>query len=150
MRTFCLMLAATAALLATLLPAPRILAGEMLEGLPLGYAGGCSLDLDRDGERDMAMLLTAGQGREAVTSLVVLLARGDGYEARVPARDAGAVLLTCHYGDTVTESGVAAEEGREPDIHEINGPYLRLTLPESFSAVYYWREEAFVEVVTAD
>lgn len=119
---------------------------EELEGLPLAYSGGCFLDLDGDGTRDLAMLLETNRGRD----LLVLMARGDGYEAYVVRSDVGNLLLTCHWGESVTESPVVAEEGREPQTYEINGTYLRLTLPESSSAVYFWRDGGFIEAVTSD
>ena len=135
-----LLVAALTAVLSGTAPA------EELEGLPLAYSGGCYLDLDGDGARDMAMMLETNQSRE----LVVLMARGDGYEAHLLRHQSGNLLLTCNWGEVVTETPIVAEDVNNPESYEINGPFLLLTLPESASTVYFWRDGGFVEVQTSD
>ncbi len=118
---------------------------EMLEGKPLAFLGGCRMDFDRNGQEDLAMLLDTGNS----VNLVLLQEEYGGYNAEVLAYDTGQMLLTCHFGESVM--AYPEEEGDSELVElSINGPYLRLTLPESTSMVFFWQDNAFHRAWTAD
>lgn len=126
-------------------PEPR------LEGLPLGYMNGCQLDMDRDGQQDLVMVLSRGPIGNPTQALLVLLARGDGYEAHVLSQEFGQSLLTCQWGEGITGwSEGMMDEVAEKKVFAVNGGYVRLTLPESSSSVFFWQNGKFVRVWTSD
>ncbi len=112
-------------------------------GNSIKYISSCEIDLNNDGVPDVALLLETATGRQ----LIALLKTAKGYDGYVVATDKPNMYLSCHYGKTVTASKAIGEK----DItYKTPGTYLKLTLPEGSSAVYFWNGNGFTEVWTSD
>ena len=112
-------------------------------GNSLKYISSCEIDLNNDGIPDVALLLETQTGRQ----LIVLLKTPNGYNGYVAATDKPDMYLSCHFGKTVTASKAVGEENIT---YTTPGAYLKLTLPEGSSAVYFWNGSGFTEVWTSD
>lgn len=118
---------------------------EVGSGEPLKYIESCELDLNNDGDPDIAFLVETLKGRE----LIVLLGTKDGYKAFLLSRGKPNMYLSCHFGKYVEET--AAGKGKEKGkIYKTNGTYLKLTQPEGSSVAYFWNKDKFQEVWTSD
>lgn len=112
-------------------------------GMPLKYISSCELDLNNDGNPDIALLIETIRGRE----LIVLLRTTHGYNAYIVSKGRPGMYLTCHFGKYVKETAAGEGKGK---IYETNGTFIKLTLPEGSSVVYFWDGRTFKEVWTSD
>ncbi len=114
-------------------------------GTPLKYISSCEIDLNGDDELDIALLVETVRGHE----LIVLLHSEDGYTSYLLSEDKPGMFLSCHFGDTVTETkaGNGPEAGK---VFDTPGAYLELAQPEGASVAYFWNGADFSEVWTSD
>jgi len=115
-------------------------------GTPLKYISSCEIDLDNNGEADVAMLVETVRGRE----LIVLLKKEKGYDSYLVSSDNPAMYLSCSYGNSVSET--VAGEGHDSvrQVFETPGAYLELYQYECCSVAYFWNGSGFTKVVTSD
>jgi hypothetical protein len=114
-------------------------------GNPLKYISSCELDLNNDGEADIAFLVETLRGRE----IIILLKKDTGYTAyRIPAI-ASSMYLSCHFGKSIKETE-AGKKGGAAKIHTTPGTYIQLQEPEGSSIAYFWNGSGFTEVWTSD
>ena len=113
-------------------------------GAPVKYISSCDIDLNNDGASDIALLIETIRGRE----LIVLIKTSNGYEPFLMS-DIDNMNLSCHFGKTITETkaGIGKRSGK---IHNTQGTYIKLTLPEGSSLVYFWNGVGFEKVWTSD
>lgn len=115
-------------------------------GTSLKYISSCEIDLDRNGEADIALLVETVRGRE----LIVLLKTEKGYNTYLVSTDKPTMYLSCSYGNTVRKT--VAGEGHDSvgQVYETPGAYLELYQPECCSVAYFWNGSGFTEAVTSD
>ena len=116
------------------------------DGNPLKYISSCELDFNNDNNPDIALLVEPLIGGR---QLIVLMKTEKGYNAFLISKNIPNMHLTCHFGKMVkeTDAGPGKRKGR---IFKTPGTYLKLTLPEGSSVVYFWNGSRFKEVWTAD
>ena len=112
---------------------------------PIGFFGGCSIDLNADGSLDSALLISNGKSYE----LIVILRLKEGLKSYLLDRNDTLRYLTCNHGKQLkeTEAGLGKKTGR---IFKINGSYLTLLQPESSEVAYYWSGGKFEKVWLSD
>lgn len=114
-------------------------------GAPLKYISSCEIDLNHDNAPDIAFLVETLRGRE----LIVLMRSAQGYTAFTVSKDKSDMQLTCQFGMTVTETLAGKGKG-SGKVYKTPGAYIKLTLPEGSSVVYFWNDKGFKEVWTSD
>jgi hypothetical protein len=77
--------------------------------LPMKKVSSCELDLNNDGEADLAFLVDTSKGRE----LIVLMKTSSGYNAYVVSRDRPGMNLSCHLGKSVVEDTTGTRKAIE-------------------------------------
>jgi hypothetical protein len=112
-------------------------------GTPVKYISSCEIDLNHDNAPDIALLMETMRGRE----LIVLISRKNGYDAHLVSRGKPDMYLSCHFGKYVKETAASGSKGR---LVQTGGTYIKLTLPESSSVVYFWAENRFQEIWVSD
>lgn len=112
---------------------------------PVQHTSSCELDLNNDHWDDRALLVHTTAGWE----LLVLLKTEEGYDTVVLAQGHSKMLLSCHFGSTLTETS-AGRGKRQGRTYHTNGTYLLLAQPEGARVAYYWNGSSFQEVWTAD
>ena len=110
---------------------------------PIKYLSSCEIDLNGDGESDIAVLADTNRGRE----LIALVNSAGTYKAYVVSRGKPHSILTCRYGRSVTETKAAGGKART---FKTPGTYLVLTQPESSSVAFFWANDKFQEVWISD
>jgi len=118
---------------------------EVGNGAPLKYIASCELDLNNDGDPDIAFLVETLKGRE----LIVLLRTKNGYKAFLLSRGKPNMYLSCHFGKYVEET-LAGKGEKKGKVYKTNGTYLKLTQPEGSSVAFFWNNNTFQEVWTSD
>lgn len=118
---------------------------DQQSGLPIDFVGGCEVDLNADGNLDMALLINTTKGYD----LIVLMRFKTALRTFIVADANSKTFLSCHYGKKVkgTDAGPGKRDGK---IYKINGAYLKLTQPETSSSVYFWSKDMFKEVWLSD
>ena len=116
------------------------------DGQPLKYLSSCEIDLNADGEADIAMLVETVRGRE----LLVLMRTEDSYDTYVVSDDKPMMYLYCHYGFTVTEFPFDDTSSVADRTYKTPGTYLELVYPEASAVAYFWNGSGFTEVWTSD
>jgi len=129
-------------LLFILKPSSAIAQNLAGNGEPLKYISSCEIDLNNDGQPDIALLVETLLGQE----LIVLLRTNSGYNAFLVSKARPGMYLSCHFGRTVQES--KALDGEKT--YKTPGAYLELHQPEGASVAYFWDGYRFKEVWTAD
>jgi len=114
-------------------------------GAPVKYISSCEIDLNNDGASDIALLVETLRGRE----LIVLMRTTQGYSAFEVSTDKPNMQLSCHFGERIIETSAGKGKGTGK-VHNTPGAYIKLTLPESSSVVYFWNAKGFKEVWTSD
>jgi len=114
-------------------------------GSPIGFIGGCAIDLNADGNPDSALLINTGKSYE----LIVIMRLKEGLKSYVLDRSETSRYLTCNYGTQLkeTEVGLGKKPGRT---YTTNGFYLALLQPESSAVAYFWSDGKFKEVWLSD
>lgn len=114
-------------------------------GSPIGYFGGCAIDLNADGNPDSALLISNGKSYE----LIVILRLKEGLKSYLLDRNESLRYLTCNYGTQLkeTDAGPGKKTGRT---YKINGSYLTLLQPESSEIAYFWSDGKFEKVWLRD
>jgi len=115
------------------------------DGQPLKFISSCEIDLNNDGEADIALLVETIRGRE----LIVLMRFTSGYNAYIVSKEISGMYLSCHYGKSVKETS-AGKGKKERKVYKTPGAYLALTRPEASSVAYFWNGKGFTEVWTSD
>lgn len=114
-------------------------------GSPIGFVGGCEIDLNADGNTDYALLVNSGRSYE----LIVILRSREGSKSFIVNRSDSLRHLTCRSGRRITQT--AAYPGKKPGrTYSTNGAYLTLLQPESSEVAYYWSNGDFKEVWISD
>ena len=141
MRTFTFALAAIAFLFCS----PPGTCGDPEAGQPVGFLGGCEIDLNNDGSVDTAFLIDTSRGYE----LVVLMNMGRTAKSYHLKTVKSKMHFSCHYGKQLkeTDAGPGKKKGRT---YQTNGTYLKLTQFEGASSAYFWSGDAFKEIWTSD
>ena len=117
---------------------------ESGSGTPLKYISSCEIDLNNDDEVDITLLVETVRGRE----LIALIKIENGYKAYLLSKGKEDMQLSCHFGREIKETSTGKGK-RKGKVYEINGAYIKLTLPESSSVVYFWTDSGFKEVWTS-
>ncbi|NDY42609.1 hypothetical protein G3N55_07100 [Dissulfurirhabdus thermomarina] len=115
-------------------------------GLPIGFVGGCEIDLNADGNLDLALLLNTAEGYE----LVVMMRMGENIKSYVVTSANSKTFLTCHYGKELKATIAGKGKREHGETYQVNGAYLMLTQPESSAAAYFWSKDKFKEVWISD
>jgi len=118
---------------------------EAGNGEPLKYIGGCQIDINNDGESDIALLVETLKGWE----LIVLLKTTDGYKAFLLSRGKPNMYLSCHFGNYIKATTAGREKG-SGKVYKTNGTYIKLSQPEGASVAYFWEKNKFQEVWLSD
>jgi hypothetical protein len=114
-------------------------------GAPLKYISSCEIDLNNDNTPDIAFLVETLRGQE----LIVLMRFAQGYTAFTISNSKPDMQLSCQFGDSVTET--SAGKGKDSGkVYKTPGAYIKLTLPEGSSVVYFWNGKGLKEVWTSD
>jgi hypothetical protein len=99
----------------------------------------CELDLNADGQIDMAFL--------AESKLFVFIKEGPTYKSQVLSTNAKEMKLFCQKPNSIKETKANKQLGKTI---RINSDYLKLVQPESSGVVFYWKNSKFEEVWIAD
>lgn len=110
---------------------------------PLKYISSCEIDLNNDNKIDIVLLVDTIRGRE----LIVLMKTTDGYNSYLVSTGKSDMFLSCHFGKYIKETSAGNKEGK---IYDTGGTYIKMSLPESSSVVYFWNNNAFKEIWTSD
>jgi hypothetical protein len=123
----------------------RGICADQEAGSPIGFIGGCRIDLNADDNPDSALLLDASKGYE----LIVILSSGLNAKTYHVANPRSKMHLACHHGKQLkeTDAGPGKKKGKS---YQTNGAYLKLSQPEGASAAYFWSEDKFKEVWLSD
>jgi hypothetical protein len=116
------------------------------DGQPLKYISSCEIDLNADGEADIAILVETVRGWE----LIALMKTSDGYNSYVVTDNRKGMYLYCHYGYTVTEFPFDDTKSEAERTYKTPGTFLELVYPESSAVAYFWNGNGFTEVWTSD
>jgi hypothetical protein len=116
------------------------------DGMPLKYLSSCEIDLNVDGEADIAMLVETVRGWE----LIALMKTAVGYDTYVVSDDKDGMYLYCYYGFTVTEFPFDDTLTVAERTYKTPGTYLELVYPEASAVAYFWNGSGFTEVWTSD
>lgn len=103
----------------------------------------CELDLNNDGNLDIAISIETSRGKE----VIALLKNGNGYNAFVLRSGKSNMYLSCLHGENIYET--SAGKGTRKTYKTL-GSYIQLTQPEGASVAYFWNGSGFNEVWTAD
>jgi hypothetical protein len=114
-------------------------------GTPIGFLGGCEMDLDGDKIPDPALLIRTSKGYE----LIVILGSGLNAKAYHVAYPKSKVHLACHWGKQIKETD-AGHGKKRGALYQTNGAYLTLSQPEGAAAAYFWTGDKFKEVWVSD
>ncbi len=119
--------------------------GDPEAGRPVGFLGGCEIDLNADSNADTALLIDTSMGYE----LVILMKSSATAKYHQLRAFKSKMHLRCHYGKQLkeTDAGPGKNKGKT---YQTNGTYLKLTQLEGASVAYFWSGDAFKEVWTAD
>ncbi len=112
---------------------------------PIKYISSCELDLNDDDKSDIAFLAEIKEG----TKLFILVNNKHNYITYV-IPTGNNMILSCHYGDTVTETLAGKGKKEKPKMYKTPGTYLSLAYPEGPAAAYFWNGKGFTEVWIAD
>jgi len=118
---------------------------EIPSGLAIKYIEGCEIDLNNDGELDIAILFESSKGCE----LVVLIRTKEGYNSYLLNKGGANLRLSCHYGKTIKETSVGKGEGKSK-IYKTNGKYIVLSQAESSAVAFFWVNGKFKKVWISD
>jgi len=114
-------------------------------GSPITYISGCYMDLNNDGNTDIAIYINTQDG----CKLFALLRTKEGFTSYPVTEGSPMAVLACKWGmGEVRETNAGHERQRK--IYKINGPYLDLFIPEGPEYFYFWDGKGFTEVWVAD
>jgi hypothetical protein len=114
-------------------------------GTPIGFFGGCEIDLNADKNPDSALLISTLKGYE----LIVILGSGTNAKAYHVSYPKSKMHLACHWGKQIKETDAGSGK-KKGVLFQTNGAYLTLSQPEGASAAYYWTGDKFKEVWISD
>lgn len=115
------------------------------KAIPLKYISGCQIDLDKNGELDLAFIIESSNGSE----LIVLMRKEGRYKSYLLFKECDHMNLSGNYGFNLvaTNAGKGKLEKRKV---KTNGTYLLLSKPESSKIAFYWDKNKFQQVWLAD
>ena len=103
----------------------------------------CELDINKDGNPDIAILVETVSGREAI----VLVRNENGYNSFLVRGNSQNMLLSCYSGNSIQETQAGKGKGK---VYKTMGTYIKLVQPEGASVAYFWNGSGFTEVWTSD
>jgi hypothetical protein len=115
------------------------------ETIPLKYISGCQIDLDKNGETDLALILESSNGSE----LIVLMRSEGTYKSYLLFEKCDFMNLSCNYGFDLIETSTGKGKRKERKV-KTNGTYLLLSKPESSKIAFYWDNNKFQKIWLAD
>ena len=118
------------------------------DSFPIKSVPMCRVDLNRDKNDDL-IFLTYGW------RVFVILSTGERYNLHLIKSLSSSdidqlAVLSCHKGSHVFETSAGPGKQKRKKVEIQNGFYFKITWPESSSIVYFWKNDAFRKVWTAD
>jgi hypothetical protein len=115
------------------------------DSIPIKYVDGCEIDLDKNGESDLALIVESSHGQE----LIALMRSKGNYKAFLLYEKCNRMNLSCKYGTFLIETSAGKGEKKRKKV-KTNGVYLLLSQPESAKIAFYWDENKFKKLWIAD
>lgn len=110
-----------------------------LLGMPPKNISACEIDLDKNGETDLAFVIQNSEG----CKLIVLMQINGAYKAFLLFNRCENMNLSCNYGYSLKETTTGNLEGKE---FKTNGTFLLLSNPESSKVAFFWTGNKFKKV----
>jgi len=110
-----------------------------IESLPIKFISGCEIDLDKNGEADLALLIESSDG----CKLIVLMKFNGIYKSYALFDNCNMMNLSCKYGFELRETSTGNSKGK---IYNTNGTYIVLSQPEGSKMAFFWSKNKFKQI----